>query len=70
MSLYKDRDIMDEKLSGHYVTHLFAMTKEGLHDKTDIAAELAYRDMIIENLQEAITQLNEIRKKLEPTEVI
>lgn len=57
MSLYKDRDIMDEKLSGHYVTHLFAMTKEGLHDKTDIAAELAYRDMVIEDLRETIELL-------------
>jgi hypothetical protein len=49
---YAVRDIMeiDEK-SGHYCKHVQAMTREGLHDKSDIAAELAYRDLLIDELK-------------------
>lgn len=49
---YADRDIMAlDKAGGHYCRHLSAMTGEGLHDKSDIAAELAYRDARIAQLE-------------------
>lgn len=46
--LYAERDTED--LGQHYTNHLNAMTSENLHNKSDIAAELAYRDSIIEKL--------------------
>ncbi|MBF57687.1 MAG: hypothetical protein CME80_08215 [Halomonas sp.] len=50
---YAERDIMAlDKAGGHYCRHLSAMTGEGLHDKSDIAAELAYRDARIAELEE------------------
>lgn len=42
---YAERDAME--LGGHYIRHVCAMTKEHLHEKSDIAAELAFRDMRI-----------------------
>lgn len=36
---------------GNYIRHVSAMTAEGLHRKSDIAAELAYRDWVIADLQ-------------------
>lgn len=45
---YAKRDL--EKLGKYYFRHLNAMTREGLHSKADIAAELAARDMIIDDL--------------------
>tara|TARA_R110000851_G_scaffold33896_1_gene90355 strand:- start:2719 stop:3234 length:516 start_codon:yes stop_codon:yes gene_type:complete len=49
---YAERDIMGlDKKGGHYSRHLSAMTSEGLHDKSDIAAELAYRDARIAQLE-------------------
>lgn len=46
MILYnKDRD--PEELEPYYTRHVMAMTEEGLHSKSDIAAELAYRDIMI-----------------------
>ena len=44
-SLYAERDI--EKQGTHYVNHVMAMTKEGLHSKSAIAAELAHRDIAL-----------------------
>ena len=49
MSEYADRDV--KALGPHYIRHISAMTAEGLHNKSDIAAELAHRDQIIELLQ-------------------
>lgn len=40
--LYADRDPL--ALGDHYTAHVAAMTREALHDKAAIAAELAYRD--------------------------
>lgn len=40
--LYADRD--PSKLEPYYSRHVAAMTSEGLHSKSDIAAELAFRD--------------------------
>lgn len=49
--MYEERDIMEGRLSYFYCEHMYAMTSEGLHDKSDIAAELAYRDAKIEELK-------------------
>ncbi|WP_438455367.1 hypothetical protein [Vreelandella venusta] len=49
---YAERDIMAlDKQGGHYWRHANAMTAEGLHSKSDIAAELAYRDARIAELE-------------------
>lgn len=48
---YAKRDpIQLEKAGGYYTRHLSAMTNESLHSKSDIAAELAYRDYIVDML--------------------
>jgi hypothetical protein len=47
--LYAKRDI--EGQGEYYMRHLDAMTREGLHSKGDIAAELAHRDMRIAELE-------------------
>lgn len=47
--LYADRDIIEQ--GDHYAAHVLHMTSEGLHDKSDIAAELAHRDIEIEKLK-------------------
>jgi hypothetical protein len=44
--LYADRG-MDVLREPEYIAHVQAMTAEGLHSKADIAAELAYRDILI-----------------------
>jgi len=50
--LYAERDPMAMDESGlFYWRHICAMTKEKLHSKTDIAAELGYRDMQITTLE-------------------
>lgn len=41
----------EESLGVHYTRHVEAMTAEGLHDKGDIAAQLAVRDSEIERLR-------------------
>ena len=38
----------------HYINHVSAMTTEGLHAKSAIAAELAHRDIEIERLRAAL----------------
>ena len=51
LSIYGGRDIMSlDDAGGHYSRHVSAMTGEGLHSKSDIAAELAYRDHLIARL--------------------
>lgn len=47
--LYAERDLMAQ--GEHYARHIHAMTAEGLHAKSDIAAELAHRDIEIDRLQ-------------------
>ena len=51
MAEYAERDIL--KQGNHYMRHVAAMTTEGLHDKSDIAAELAHRDIEINRLRNA-----------------
>lgn len=48
MKHYADRDIVAQ--GDFYIAHVDAMTREGLHSKSDIAAELAHRDAEIERL--------------------
>ena len=38
-------------LEPHYSRHVSAMTTESLHEKSDIAAELAFRDAQIDELR-------------------
>lgn len=50
---YAERDAMAlDKAGGHYMRHVMAMTREHLHGKGDIAAELGWRDMQIAGLQQ------------------
>lgn len=46
MSEYEQRDI--DQMEGLYLKHVEAMTDEGLHSKSAIAAELAWRDYLLE----------------------
>lgn len=45
-----DRSRTHYLLEPHYSRHVSAMTSEGLHAKSDIAAELAFRDLEIDRL--------------------
>lgn len=47
--IYAKRDVIGQR--EHYTRHICHMTYEGLHDKSDIAAELAHRDKRIEELE-------------------
>lgn len=61
MSLYKERDAMElDAAGGFYCQHIMAMTSEQLHSKSDIAAELGYRDMVVAGLLVALQYLVEI----------
>lgn len=44
---------MDEA-GNYYLRHVTAMTREQLHSKSDIAAELGHRDMEIDQLREQL----------------
>lgn len=62
--IYANRDVLALNKHGNvYVRHVEAMTAEGLHSKSDIAAELAYRDVEIERLRGLLLALLEV---LEP----
>jgi lambda repressor-like predicted transcriptional regulator len=47
--LYAERDIIEQ--GDYYSRHTSAMTGEDLHSKSDIAAELAHRDIEIDKLK-------------------
>lgn len=52
---YADRSCFElDQDGGYYCRHIMAMTKEGLHAKTDIACELAWRDKRIDELEEEL----------------
>ena len=56
---YSERDAMElDEVGGHYFRHVLAMTSEGLHSKSEIAAELGWRDMQIALLREQLSQLS------------
>lgn len=67
MSEYQERDIvgMDEE-GDYYMRHIAAMTKEDLRSKSDIAAELGYRDMTIERLTEENRHLRKALTESQP----
>lgn len=53
--IYGDRDLMAMDIAGnHYCRHVDHMTRESLHSKSDIAAELGWRDMQIVALQQKL----------------
>jgi len=53
---YAERDLLEMDRAGDfYGNHVMAMTAEQLHSKSDIAAELGWRDMQIANLKEQLT---------------
>lgn len=48
----KDRNIMElDRLGNYYCRHTSALTRENLIGKSEIAAELGYRDLVIDRLQ-------------------
>lgn len=53
--LYADRKPWE--LEPYYCNHVAAMTAEGLHEKSAIAAELAWRDKEINRLCEKVEDL-------------
>ena len=55
--LYADRCPME--LQPHFGRHMYAMTSEGLHDKADIALELAHRDAQIYALRNALSLIRQ-----------
>lgn len=58
---YAERDAYElDVAGGYYCRHVSAMTGEKLHAKSDIAAELGHRDMIIDKLNFAIQHLVEV----------
>ena len=54
MTKLYDKDRRPWDLEPHYCRHTSAMTEEGLHSKSDIAAELAFRDKQIDRLRNAL----------------
>lgn len=53
---YAQRDAAElDSEGGYYMRHVMAMTREGLHSKADIAAELGHRDRVIDALKAEIT---------------
>lgn len=42
----------------HYIKHVSAMTTEDLHKKSEVAAELAHRDILINALKEELKRSN------------
>ena len=52
-NLYRQRDVEALDNAGNYFyAHMGAMTSEGLQSKAAIAAELGFRDMIIDKMKE------------------
>ncbi|WAX14066.1 hypothetical protein ECO71P1_00003 [Escherichia phage ECO71P1] len=54
------RDIEQLDEGGYYTRHIYAMTHEGLYSKSDIAAELAHRDLQIDMLRIALEKQTQI----------
>lgn len=56
--LYPEHDPAQLDRDGNYYTrHVSAMTTEGLHDKSDIAEQLGWRDREIDQLKREVSQL-------------
>ena len=61
MSEYAKRAVME--IMAHYAKHVQAMTAEGLHEKSDIAAELAWRDAQLESFNAQLAELRDLNMK-------
>lgn len=62
---YAKRDIIEmDRAGNYYCRHVSAMTGEGLHDKSDIAAELGWRDQQIEALLAERDRMAKALKKI------
>ncbi len=57
MTKYRNHDRRKVLLSKQYGEHIYAMTSEELHDKGDIAEELAARDIEISEYRELLREL-------------
>lgn len=58
MKHYNRRDAMAlDQSGGYYCRHVQALTAEALHEKSDIAAELAHRDRVIDSLAGLVEML-------------
>lgn len=64
---YRKHESRKVLLDQHYCLHVQAMTAEALHDKGEIAEELAWRDIQIEQLLRAI-ELHKERREFPDTE--
>lgn len=61
---YAKRDpVALDKLGNYYCRHVSAMTGEGLHSKSDIAAELAFRDAEIDRLKDEVDEASRRRDR-------
>ena len=63
-----DRDIIE--MGEYYTRHVLAMTREALHEKSDIAAELGWRDMQIGALVEALEHIRGLQAHCDVWDVI
>ena len=58
---YETRDIEElDAAGGYYTRHVDAMTSEQLDSKSKIAAELAYRDFTIDQMQAELDVLRDM----------
>ena len=64
MSKYKNYDTEWLLSSATYGEHVSAMTKEELHNKSDIAAELAWRDEQLAKANERVAELESYNVRL------
>ncbi|KHT21033.1 hypothetical protein [Pectobacterium brasiliense] len=65
-NLYAERDIIQLDVSGNfYCQHVHHMTSESLDSKSDIAAELGYRDFCISELQKDNETLRAMMSEVE-----
>lgn len=73
MKRYAKRDteslgsVVPEGNQTYYARHMFAMTDEGLFSKSDIAAELAHRDRLIDIANAKIERLRSAAKTVMQT---
>jgi predicted RNase H-like nuclease (RuvC/YqgF family) len=65
MGEYAKRDAIE--LEPYYIRHVSAMTSEGLHSKSDIAKELAYRDKCIADLELKLRKAQAEIEAMRPT---
>lgn len=63
MNLYATRDV--EAQGEYFMRHLEAMTAEKLHSKSDIAAELAQRDILLSAVASALNEWVDYFDKLD-----